>query len=117
MSSWTPADKELHPLQNAIHDLARHYLMPAIVPAPGPRGAEGWHSFTLPDGQRAAIFLEITARAETKFGPRAVLAYDIKGRATLENNGFLFAGDLLVDRATRAFLQVACNLQSLGKIA
>jgi hypothetical protein len=117
MSTWTPAEKDLHPLQNAIHDLARHYLMPAVVPAPAPRTTEGWHSFTLPDGQRASVALEITPRAETKFGPRAALAYDIRGRATLETMGFLIEGDLLVDRATRAFLHVDCKLKDLGKIS
>ncbi|MHB8885010.1 MAG: hypothetical protein ACYC5H_07955 [Methylovirgula sp.] len=116
MSAWTPADKDQHPLQAAIHDLARHYLMPTIVRAPAPRGPEGWHSLVLSDGQRATIFLEIAARAEIKFGPRAALAYDIKGRATLEDNGFAFTGDVVVDRATRAFLQVDSRLQALGRI-
>jgi hypothetical protein len=116
MSTWTPAEKDLHPLQNAIHDLARHYLMPAVVPALAPRTAEGWHSFDLPDGQRASVALEIAPRAETKFGLRAALAYDVRGRATLENMGFRIEGDLLVDRATRAFLHVDCKLESLGRI-
>ncbi len=116
MSSWTPADKALHPLQTAINDLARHYLMPSIVPAPAPRTAEGWHSFALPDGQHASVFLEIVPRAEIKFGPRAALAYEVKGRATLEINGFRIAGNLLVDRTTRAFLEVECKLEALGKI-
>jgi hypothetical protein len=117
MSSWTPAQKDLHPLQNAIHDLARHLLMPAVVPRPAPRSPEGWHNFVLADGQRSAVYLEIAPRAETKLGPRAVLAYDVKGRATLETQGYLVTGDILVDRATRAFLQVECRLESLGKIA
>jgi hypothetical protein len=106
-----------HPLQIAIHDLARHLLMPAVVPPPARRGAEGWYTLVLGDCQRAAIFLEISPRAETKFGPRAALAYDVKGRATLETNGYLIAGDVLVDRATRAFLQVECRLEALGKVA
>ncbi len=116
MSSWMPTDKELHPLQTAIHDLARHYLMPTLVRAPAARGAEGWHNLTLPDGQRAAIFLEIAPRAQIKFGTRAALAYDVKGRATLENHGYAFTGDLIIDSKTKAFLQVECDLQSLGKI-
>jgi hypothetical protein len=116
MSPWTPADKDLHPLQAAICDLARHYLMPAVVQAPAPRGPEGWHSLTLPDGQHAAIFLDVAPRAQIKFGPRAALAYDLKGRATLERNGYNFAGELVVDRATRAFLKVDFELQSLGRI-
>jgi hypothetical protein len=116
MSTWTPDSKELHPLRSAVNDLARHYLMPAVVPAPAPRTTEGWHSFMLPDGQRASVALEITPRAETKSGPRAALAYDIRGRATLETMGFRIEGDLLVDRATRAFLHVDCRLESLGRI-
>jgi hypothetical protein len=116
MSTWTPAQKELHPLQIAIHDLARHLLMPAVVPPPARRSAEGWHTLVLANGQRAAIFLEIAPRAETKFGPRAALAYEVNGRATLDAVGYLIAGEVLVDRATRAFLQVECRLEPLGKV-
>jgi hypothetical protein len=80
-------------------------------------GAEGWHTLALANGERAAIFLEITSRAETKFGPRAALAFDVKGRATLETNGYLIAGDVLANCSTRAFLQVECRLEALGKVA
>jgi hypothetical protein len=117
MTTWTPAEADLHPLQIAIHDLARHYLMPAIVRPPAPRGPEGWHSLTLPDGQRAAIFIEVAPRTQVKFGPRAALAYDVKGRATLESNGYLVSGEILIDQATRAFLKVDCGLQALGRVA
>lgn len=117
MTTWTPAERDLHPLQNAIHDLARHYLMPSIVRPPAPRGPEGWHSLVLPVGQRAAIFLEVTPRLQVKYGPRAALAYDVKGRATLESDGYLVSGEVLIDQATRAFLKVECALQALGRIA
>ena len=117
MSTWTPAQKDLHPLQNLVHELARHLLMPAVVPSPAPRSAEGWHSLVLANGQRASVALELVPRAETKFGPRAALAYDVKGRATLETHGYIVSGDLVVDRATRAFLQVECRLEPLGKVA
>lgn len=117
MTTWTPADKELHPLQTAIHDLARHYLMPSVVRPPAPRGPEGWHSLMMPDGQRAAIFIEVAPRTQVKFGLRAALAYDVKGRATLETNGYLVSGEILVDAATRAFLKVDCALQALGRVA
>lgn len=117
MTTWTPAERDLHPLQTAIHDLARHYLMPSIVRPPAPRGSEGWHSLVLPDGQRAAIFLEVTPRLQVKYGQRAALAYDVKGRATLESDGYLVSGEVLIDQATRAFLKVECALQALGRIA
>lgn len=115
MTTWAPADKEPHPLQAAIHDLARHYLMPAVVAAPVPRSPDASHKLILANGQHAAIVLEITPRAQIKFGRRAALAYDLRGRATLETYGYLISGEVVIDSATRAFLKVDSELQPLGR--
>jgi hypothetical protein len=117
MTSWSPAQRQDHPLIQAICTLARQCLMPGVVAAVATRSPEGWYRLTLPDGQRASVSLDIKPRAQVKHGPRAAIAYELAGRATLENQGFMLEGEILVDCATKAFLHVGCELRGLGQIA
>jgi hypothetical protein len=106
----------MDPLQAAIHALARHILMPDVVPSIAEHNAEGWYTLTFPDGRRAAIALQASVRADRRWGPRAVLAYDLLCRATLERDGFSFVGHAVIDAATRAFLEIEGSLTALGRV-
>ena len=114
--NWTPAKSEPDLLEAAINDLARHTLMPAVVPAVGSLDPEGWRKVTLADGRQAAITLEIRPSTDRQWGPRAAACYDFVGQAALERDGFAIAGAIIVDVATKAFLEVDCELTATGRI-
>jgi hypothetical protein len=117
MTAWAPAKSEPNPLQTAINDIARSVLLPGVAPPPtATRTPEGWHSLTLADGRQAVIALEAKLRPDRHWGPRAVLSYDLVGKATLDREGFSFTGRAVVDQATRAFLEVDCRLKATGRI-
>ena len=116
MSPWVPARNEMDPLQAAIHALARHVLMPDAAPAIAERSAEGWYTLTLRDGRRAAIALQTSLRPDRRWGPRAVLSYDLHSRATLERDVFAYEGRVVIDAATRAFLEIEGSLTALGRV-
>jgi hypothetical protein len=116
MSAWTPAQSGLDPLEEAIHAVARHVLMPGAAPAIAARTPEGWHRLALADGRHVTIALKTRLRAERQWGPRAALWHDFFGQATVERDAVTFAGRAVIDVGTRAFLEVDCQLTATGRV-
>lgn len=114
--SWTPAKGEPALLEGAINDLARRLLMPNVFPPVGSSELEGWRAIALADGRQAAVALEVRPTVDRQWGPRAAACYDLVGRATLDRDGFAIAGRVVVDMATKAFLEVECRLTAMGRI-
>jgi hypothetical protein len=110
VSSWSPAEGEPNPFLAAILTQARNLLAPDSVAPVGAANAEGWTSFVLPDGRRGAVAIDKRVRPERRWGPRASIAYDLVGRATLEKEGFVVRGAATIDAATRAFLELEVEL-------
>ncbi|MCC8955309.1 hypothetical protein H8B02_18245 [Bradyrhizobium sp. Pear77] len=117
MTAWRPATHEIDPLLEAVADAARATILPTASIDMPPPSADGIRSQRLRDGRELRLKLSTHCLGQEQRGPRAVLVYALKGSVVVDNGtGYGVTGRAVLDVATRAFLDVSCQLKHVGAV-
>lgn len=116
MTVWRSATHEIDPLIEAICNTARASILPTASINIPPPSADGIHSQRLRDGRelRLSLSSQYLERRRREFG--TVLVYALHGNAVVDRSrGYRVTGRAMLDVATRAFLDVECRLDAVGR--
>lgn len=117
MTAWRPAAREIDPLLEAVANTARATILPTAWINIPPPSADGIRSQRLRDGRELRLKLSTHCLGQEQRGPRAVLVYALKGNVIIDNSmGYGVTGRAILDVATRAFLDVSCQLKQVGHV-
>ncbi len=117
MTVWCPATHEIDPLLEAVANTARATILPSSSINIPPPSADGIWSQRLRDGREARLKLSTHCLQQEQRGPWAVLVYALQGNAVVDNAiGYRVTGQAVLDVATRAFLDVECQLEWVGPV-
>ncbi|MGY0576278.1 hypothetical protein ACTGJ9_039115 [Bradyrhizobium sp. RDM12] len=102
----------------AVANTARATILPtAWINIPSP-SADGIRSLRLRDGRELRLKVSTHCLKQEKRGARAVLVYAVQGHAVVDNRmGYRVTGQAVLDVATRAFLDLECQLERGGPVA
>ncbi len=117
MTAWRPATHEIDPVLEAIANAARATILPAVsinIPSPS---TDGIRSQRLRDGRELRLKLSTRCPDQKQRGPRTVIVYALLGNAVVDNRiGYQVRGQAVLDVATRAFLDIDCQLEQVAPV-
>ncbi|MGY3133986.1 hypothetical protein ACVWZM_004668 [Bradyrhizobium sp. USDA 4501] len=113
---WHPATREIDPLLEAVANTARATILPTAPINIPPPSADGIRSQRLRDGRELRLKLSTHPVEQEQRDPCAVLVYALKGNVVVDNTGYRVTGQAVLDVATRAFLDVSCQLKRVGPV-
>lgn len=117
MTLWCPATHEIDPLLEAVANTARAAISPSASINIPPPSADGIWSQRLRDGREVRLKLSTPCFEQEQRGPCTVLVYALQGNAVVDNGmGYRVTGQAVLDGATRAFLDVKCQLEWVGPV-
>ncbi|MFG3594397.1 hypothetical protein [Bradyrhizobium sp. RDI18] len=117
MAVWRPATHEIDPLLEAVANTARATILPTATINIPPPSADGICSQRLRDGRELRLKLSAHYLEQERRGPCTVLVYALQGNAVVDNRmGYRVTGQAVLDVATRAFLEVECQLEQVGPV-
>ncbi|WP_426441386.1 hypothetical protein [Bradyrhizobium genosp. P] len=101
----------------AVTNTARATILPSASITIPPPSTDGIWSQRLRDGREVRLKLSAHCLEQEQRGPRAVLVYALQGNAVVDNGmGYRVTGQAVLDVATRAFLDVKCQLEWVGPV-
>ncbi len=107
--TWRPLSRMPDPLEIALLDAVRASVTSLDTHAGIRRGENGALAVDLADGRRVHVSFRTLAQSPATFGAREALRYDLEGRAVVGTDSLGLAAHAVVDRKTRAFLDVGCE--------
>jgi len=110
MPVWRPPTVEIDALEAAVADAARHAVLPLAEIGTPPPGADGVREIRLADGRRVLLALTADPVGAGAQGGRATLEFRLVGQGRIGERVFLVSGRAVLDRATRAFLDLSIAL-------
>lgn len=112
---WRPPEVEVGVLETAVLAAVRRAVLPIAGTGQPAPDADGVVRCTLPDGRALQLLITTQpAGGGDRYG-RAVVRYHVAGQGMVEATAFLVEGDAVLDRATRAFLELGVRLSGVPR--
>ncbi|MQT15054.1 hypothetical protein [Segnochrobactrum spirostomi] len=111
--AWQPLEVEPDTIELALCDIVRSAILPVGTTAVSAPDFDGVRSTVLPDGRVVRAALRSEPAAAIIHGERAALSYAVAGNAVVDQRSMRFLARAVLDRQTRAFLDIAIDVQNI----
>lgn len=110
---WQPLEIEPDAVELALCDIVRNAILPVGTEGVSAPDLDGVRSTLLPDGRMVRAALRSEPAAAILHGERAALSYAVIGNAVVDQRSLRFLARAILDRQTRAFLDVSIEVQNI----